>query len=200
MHRYRKEFAAIISASSSGLTKSRFLRLFFMSLTLIILGLPTQFYVLYKNTTYTLVKYSWSRVHGPGWWDIILVPTGGSVSFDHWIQLAVGFTIFVFFGMGHDMKKMYRRCLLWLGFGRVFPSLRALGEEGQARRSTSQTLSHGSRAQLFLRRKFTRESRSATRYPPLVLSPNQVHTVQLITFQRQQNRFYNKVLSYRFSG
>lgn len=165
MRRYRKEFAAILSASSSGLTRSRFLRLFSMSLTLIVLGLPVQFYVLYQNTRFPLVPYSWNRIHGPGWWDIILIPTEGSVTFDRWIQLAVGFTVFVFFGLGHDMKKMYRKWLLACGLGKVFPSFGRPTQQTVCQGPNSQTDSYSSRAQTFFKRKFSRGSWSASRYP-----------------------------------
>ena len=163
IRKYRKEFAAILSASSSGLTKSRFLRLFFMSLTLIILGLPAQFYVLYKNTTYGLVPYSWERVHGEAWWDIILIPTHGAVTFDRWIQLAISFTIFVFFGLGHEMRKMYQKWLLTLGLGRFFPRLDPSARETHVQQSSSRTESYSSRAQFFLKRKFSRGSWSNSR-------------------------------------
>jgi len=163
MHKYRKEFAVVLSASSSGLTKSRFLRLFFMSLALTVLGLPIQFYALYQNTIFPLVPYSWSRVHGPGWWDIILIPTNGGVTLDRWIQLAVGFTVFVFFGLGHDMKKMYRSWLLAVGFGRIFPSMGRSTQQTGGQRPHSQSESKNSRAYTFMR-KFSRETWSASRY------------------------------------
>jgi len=164
MRKYRKEFAVILSASSSGLTKSRFLRLFFMSLTMIVLGLPVQFYVLHENTIFPLVPYSWSRVHGPGWWDVILIPTLGGVTFDRWIQLAVGFTVFVFFGLGHDMKKMYRNWLLAVGFGRILPSLGRPTQQVGGQRPNSQSESYSSRAHTYFMRKFSRDSCSTSRY------------------------------------
>lgn len=154
MRKYRKDFAAILNASSSGMTKSRFLRLFFMSVTLIILGLPVQGYVLYQNTaTYSLEPYSWSRVHGPQWRRIILIPTRGTVPFDRWIQLAVCFTVFIFFGLGHDAMKMYRQWLVKLGLAKIFPSLDRSRSQTDSSRPESDTSSFGSRARIFIKEK-----------------------------------------------
>ena len=159
IRKYRKEFAAILQCSNSGLNKSRFLRLFFMCLVLTILGVPVQLYILYKNCTYPMIPYSWSRIHGPAWGDIILIPTNGSVTFDHWVQLAVGLTIFIFFGLGHDAMKMYRQCLVKLGFGKLFPSLLApTHHPSDDRRPSilSDTGSFSSRAYSFVKKKLFR--------------------------------------------
>ena len=162
MHRirkYRKEFAAILHASNSGLTKSRFQRLVFMCLVLTVLGIPVQFYILYKNCMYPMVPYSWSRVHGPAWWDIILIPTDGTVTFDRWIQLGVGLTVFIFFGLGNDAIGMYRRWLLKVGLGKLFPNLLSRTRVSDRRPSTvSETGSFSSRAYTFIREKLSRTS------------------------------------------
>ena len=165
IRKYRREFAAILRCSNSGLNKSRFLRLFFMCLVLTTLGVPVQFFVLYKNCMYPMIPYSWSRIHGPAWWDIILIPTNGSVTFDRWIQLAVGLTIFVFFGLGHDAMKMYRRCLVKLGFGKVFPSLLAPTHPSDRQPSIlSETGSFSSRAYSFVKAKVFRTSATSSGY------------------------------------
>jgi len=86
MHRYRRDFSEILSSSNSNMTKSRFLRLFLLSMTLIAIMLPTQSYVLYRNSIVPLVPYSWESIHGPGWSEIFLVPAGGVVIFDRWAR------------------------------------------------------------------------------------------------------------------
>ena len=104
-----------------------------------------------------MIPYSWSRIHGPSWWHIILIPTVGSVTFDRWIQLAVGLTVFVFFGLGNDAMSMYRRWLLKLGFGKVFPALRQQTQASDRRPSTgSETGSFSSRAYTFVKGKIAR--------------------------------------------
>lgn len=123
MHKYRQEFSSILNSSSSNLTKSRFKRLFFMSSTLILIVLPVQFYVLYQNTSFPIYPFDWSAIHGPSRSDIIMVPTGGIVYYDHWIHIAVGFAVFFFFGLGKDAVNMYRTWLLKAKLGSIFPGL-----------------------------------------------------------------------------
>lgn len=159
MRRYRKDFSAILVSSNSDLTKSRFLRLFLLSIALILTFLPVQLYTLYQNSIMPLIPYSWRLVHGQDWWRVIPVPTGGAVPFDRWIQIAVGFAVFVFFGLGQDAQKMYRQWLLKIGFGRLLPCLRH--EPSSARRAfpaSSQTDSFGSKANLFFRDGLSRVS------------------------------------------
>lgn len=155
MRRYRREFSEILSSSSSNMTKSRFLRLFLLSMTLIAIMLPTQSYVLYQNSIVPLVPYSWDSIHGPGWSEIFLVPAGGVVIFDRWAQIAVGFAVFPFFGLGRDAQKLYRRGLLRLGFGRLFPSLHR--ESFTSAQQDSSTDNHArsfsSRTRLFFHKK-----------------------------------------------
>lgn len=163
MHKYRKEFSAILTSSSSNLTKSRFLRLFIMSLTLIIIFLPCQFYILYRNATFPHLPYSWTAIHGPMWWDVTLIPTFGVVAFDHWIQLAVGYAVFLFFGMGADAMRMYRNWLLKMGFGRIFPNLyrQRLPIQNPPTTTSHPGSSFGSRAHLFLHKTLAIPSKSS---------------------------------------
>lgn len=143
-----------------------------MCLVLTTLGVPVQFYILYKNCTYSMVPYSWSRIHSPAWWDIILIPTNGSVTYDRWVQLAVGLTIFVFFGLGNDAMKMYRRWLVKLGFGKVFPSLLVPTRQSDRRPSIlSETGSFSSRAYSYVKRKLSRNSTASSGYVQTLLYP-----------------------------
>ncbi|KAI9882564.1 MAG: hypothetical protein M1823_005686 [Watsoniomyces obsoletus] len=122
LHRHRRQFMQILSNHSS-LTKSRFWRLFLMALTLLLVLLPVQFYILATNLSYADHPYSWSNVHRPDWSQIIMVPTGGQVAFDRWIRVASAFLVFIFFGMGTEAMAMYRKWLAWLGLGRCLSRL-----------------------------------------------------------------------------
>ena len=95
-----------------------------MSLILLAIFLPVQCYIFYRNATFPLQPYSWSIIHGKEWWDIFLIPTYGSVTFDRWVRIALGFTVFFCFGLGQDAMMMYRTWLLKMGLGRIFPKLR----------------------------------------------------------------------------
>lgn len=125
MHRYRKNFSEVLVASNSNQTKARFLRLFRISIVLIVVVFPTEVYVLYKNSVLPMESYRWSEVHGSTWWDIIRIPSGGAVLFDRWMQIGAGLALFLFFGLGRDAKAMYRRWLIDVGLGRCFPCLRS---------------------------------------------------------------------------
>jgi len=140
MHKYRKEFSEVLSSSNSNLTKSRFMRLFWLSILLILVVLPVQYYVLVVNVSHPFVKYSWNEVHAD-WGNISSIPTNGAVIFDVWIQIAVGFAVFFFFGLGQDARNMYSKWLLKIGLGRVFPSLgrRSHPEQPAHSSSTSST-------------------------------------------------------------
>lgn len=173
LHRYRKNFAAILMAANSGLTKSRFLRLFLMAFILLMVYLPIQFYVLYRNLAFPLQPYSWSRIHGPDWNTIMMIPTGGAVEFDRWIRISLGFVVFACFGMGHEASIMYRSWLLSCGLGFVFPGLRC-GQSKQfsqaspttsssTRASLSKPRSFATRVRIFFHQKFSlSSSRSST--------------------------------------
>ncbi len=129
-------------------------------MTLIVVFLPVQAYVLYQNSIVPLISYDWSLVHGPLWGDITVIPTGGTVIFDRWVQIAFGFAVFLFFGLGHDAVEMYRTWLLKLGLERIFPSLRRRDRamRNQNCSNSSQAESTSSRARLFITKKFSRNS------------------------------------------
>lgn len=159
MRRYRRNFSAILVSSNSNLTKNRFLRLFLLSITLIVTFIPLQFYALYVNSAEPpLLPYSWDLVHSPQWQDIMLVPTGGKVYYDRWIQIALGFAVFFFFGLGQDAQTLYRKWLLKIGFGRIFPGLNHRPTRRAILPISTQTSSFGSRTRSFFKERFFRMS------------------------------------------
>ena len=158
MHRYRKNFSEILESSNSNLTKSRFLRLLLLSIGLIVTFIPLQFYILFTNSAEPLLPYSWDLIHSPQWGDIMLIPTGGKVRFDRWIQIAVGFGVFSFFGLGQDAQTMYRKCLLKVGLGRVFPKLHRQPTRRAILPTSSQSDSFGSKTRNFFKSRLFRMS------------------------------------------
>ncbi|MCJ1295991.1 a-factor receptor [Xylographa carneopallida] len=124
LRKYRRDFAAILASSSSGLTRSRFLRLFAVAFIVVAIVLPVQSYILYTNAMFPQVPYSWAAIHDPAAWnDIIMVPTAGAVAFDRWIRIALGAVVFLCFGTGKEATRMYKAWLCTLGLTRCFPSL-----------------------------------------------------------------------------
>lgn len=155
-HKYRRDFSSIINSSSSNLTKSRFKRLFFMSSFLILVCLPVQLYLLHENSAYQLSPYDWSAIHGPHWSDIVKIPSGGTVYYDEWIHIAVGFAVFIFFGLGKEAVNSYRDWLLKAGAGKIFPSLhRRSPPIGSLSFPSTTESSFGSRARLFLAKRLS---------------------------------------------
>ncbi|KAJ5775427.1 uncharacterized protein N7511_000438 [Penicillium nucicola] len=127
IHKYRSDFANIIRASSSNLSKSRFLRLFFLALSMLVAILPLQAYIVYADIRLSLPwhPFSWSKLHNGNWSTIYRVPTHGVVFFDRWTPIASGFMIFIFFGFGRDATRMYRTACWYVGLGYCFPSITA---------------------------------------------------------------------------
>jgi pheromone a factor receptor len=75
--------------------------------------------------------YSWSRVHDPAIFHAILkVPSFGTVSVDKWVQVATGYVLFFVFGTGSDAYNTYKKMLLAVGLGRIFPGLYVMRESG----------------------------------------------------------------------
>ncbi|KAL4884117.1 pheromone A receptor-domain-containing protein [Aspergillus karnatakaensis] len=125
LHRYRSQFNDIVRSASSRFNKSRFLRLFCISLLMLLALLPMQAYVVYVNYKSSL---PWHAYEGPflseeTWTTIVKVPTGGKVFYDRWIDVAAGFVCFFFFGCGKDASRMYHSVLDRVGLGSFFGSV-----------------------------------------------------------------------------
>lgn len=138
LHRYRKEFSAILNSSQSNVTKSRFLRLYAFSFILVLVFLPVTFYIFYRNLSVRRIPYSWRLVHGVEWEYILRIPTDGMVAFDKWIAMGAGYILFLFFGMGSDAIGMYRGWLRVIGFHWLVGPDRSTsnGSNGSASRAT----------------------------------------------------------------
>ncbi|KAL4784608.1 pheromone A receptor-domain-containing protein [Aspergillus varians] len=117
LRRYRSQFNEIIRSANSGLSKSRFLRLFSLSLIMLLALTPVQVYLVYIQIEMGLPwhSYSWDSLHGSSWGTIAKIPTAGTVYFDRWIPIAAGFMSFIFFGCGRDASRIYLSVLRRLG-------------------------------------------------------------------------------------
>ncbi|KAK3066361.1 a-factor receptor [Teratosphaeriaceae sp. CCFEE 6253] len=148
--RYRATMSSILA--SSNMSKNRFLRLYSFCIVFLIAFVPLQAFVLAQNLRQGRMSFSWSEVHDPANWNlIIMVPSEGRILYQVYIWLGGGMFIFVFFGMGRDAMAMYRAGLLAMGFDRVFPSLKP---GYTPRHSVSGTISSlGSKAKLVFKRK-----------------------------------------------
>lgn len=128
LYRYRREFHHLIAARNT--TKSRFMRLFLVSVIVIVIYLPYNFFLIYKSASEIYEVFDWNVVHGPKWNTAIKVPANGVVRFDKWAQVASGYLVFIIFGTGTDAQNTYKRMLCILGLGKIFPSLYVMRESG----------------------------------------------------------------------
>ena len=140
--RYHHDFASILASSSSGMTKSRFVRLFASASILLLMVIPVQGYALYRNTSSAITTWDWTSTHNPmSFQTIVYVLTYGKVYEDRWIRAAEALPVFICFGWGRDAKAMYRSWLLLLKFDKLFPSLRPGTNGGRGAPSLSVTAS-----------------------------------------------------------
>ncbi|PVI07560.1 STE3-domain-containing protein, partial [Periconia macrospinosa] len=121
LYRYRREFHRLLAARNT--TKSRFIRLFIMSIIFLVVVVPYDIFILYQLVSLTSVDYQWSRVHGDNWNSVAKVPSHGTLRFDRWAEMAFGYILFFLFGTGTDANNSYKRMLVSIGLGNFFPSL-----------------------------------------------------------------------------
>lgn len=112
--KHRREVRSILTESRT--TKSRYYRLFTIATLLLIFNLPLSVWLLCLNLSWKLKPYQWDRVHPPDWsrmirrlkWDDL--NPGNAV--DRYLQIAAGYILFMFFGLGDDAKAIYTA---WIG-------------------------------------------------------------------------------------
>jgi pheromone a factor receptor len=135
LHQHRTNLSSTLSRSSSttSLSPRRFLKLFLMSLTLLIIYFPILIYYFYLNVSYPFHAYSFSYIHDPLYWPIIVfwqtadAPSG--MQYDAWCWVAMGFLVCCFWGWNEEAKELWRGWLVKLGLGRCWPRLRLSARE-----------------------------------------------------------------------
>ncbi|KAF7852437.1 hypothetical protein EAF04_010977 [Stromatinia cepivora] len=133
LRRHRTNFTSTLSSSSSGLSPRRFVKLFSMSLILLIVYFPVVIWYFYLNVSWPLHAYSWSQVHDPLFWHLIVfwrledAPAG--MQYDVWNWVSLAFMIVVFWGCNSEGVEVYRRVAVRLGFARFWPRLRMTLQE-----------------------------------------------------------------------
>ncbi|ESZ90787.1 hypothetical protein SBOR_8835 [Sclerotinia borealis F-4128] len=133
LRRHRTNFTSTLSSSNSGLSPRRFLKLFSMSVVLLVIYFPVVIYYFYLNVSWPLQAYSWSRIHDPLFWHLIVFwriadgPSG--MQYDAWNWVAFALMIFLFWGCNSEGGEIYRRGLVKLGLARWWPRLRMTLQE-----------------------------------------------------------------------
>lgn len=163
LKRYRSQFSSILSSANSHLNKTRFMKLFVFSVILLLVYTPVTIYFLFIDVNIEWLPYSWSAIHPPDWNNITYLPSLGPKTFDRWIPIFTAFLVFIFFGMGGDAMDLYRKALLKLGLGRIFPSLKSPRQPSNSDDNTwASRWSIVSRARSYLHSRKTFQSRSDT--------------------------------------
>ena len=123
--RYRRRISSILSSSSS-ITQARYIRLFGLTSTLLLIYFPLSVYTVFSNLRYGLYRYEWSIVHAHIH-QLRVIPYHHSLyynGFDRWVKVGTGYVIFLFFGLGHEAMSMYKKWLSKIGVTRNWPPLR----------------------------------------------------------------------------
>ncbi|KAH6622252.1 pheromone A receptor-domain-containing protein [Boeremia exigua] len=125
LFRYRREFSRLVSARNT--TRSRFLRLFLMCMvflfTVVAYSVYSFYYFCNAMVTYELDTAWWDSIEGDKRKVILKFRSDGAVHVDKWGQIGLGYIAFLLFGTGTDAYNTYKKMLLAIGLGKLFPSL-----------------------------------------------------------------------------
>jgi pheromone a factor receptor len=158
LYRYRRDFSRLLSNAST--TRSRFLRIFMMTLIVLLVLLPADIYGVLFTLRAGLHPYHWSWVHDD-WNEVLRFPTQGViVQWDHITWVIGGYLVFIFFGTSRDAQEMYRGWLLSAGFAKFFPSLEQPRTRSSQQSSMLSSLSNKAKRLLHLVSKDTKASNS----------------------------------------
>ena len=136
IRRYRREFSQLLASAST--TRSRFLRLFILSLIVLLIDLPLEMYWVCELLP-NLHAYSWTFTHSD-WNYTVKVPTHGQILlWNHWIWLALAFVVFGFLGLVKDVRNIYLGWLGKVGIAKILPSFVDQRSHAQSERISSWT-------------------------------------------------------------
>jgi pheromone a factor receptor len=127
LYRYRREFSRLVTARNT--TRSRFLRLFLMCMVFLIVVVPYSMYPFWYYCN-EMVLRGGDYEYSPGM--IFTFPSGGEIHIDKWGQIAMGYVTFLLFGTGTDAHNTYKKMLLAIGLGNIFPSLYIMRDSGSS--------------------------------------------------------------------
>ncbi|PSS22506.1 hypothetical protein M430DRAFT_74854, partial [Amorphotheca resinae ATCC 22711] len=126
LYKHRGMLSKTLSSTGSGLSAQRFLKLFFMASSFLLIYLPVTLYFFYLNLPIPFTPYSWSRLHAPESWDPIVFYTTATfprTQYNGWVGVAMGFLCFIFYGMNNEAIDIYKSWSIKLGFATLFPRL-----------------------------------------------------------------------------
>jgi pheromone a factor receptor len=118
-------------------------RLYQMALSIIVPYVPLQmvfFIINMRETLLMLEPYDYYSLHvdtNPYPWSAIIMIPSWMLDFasmnQPWVPILTVIPIVLFFGMTNEAIDMYRKCLLWVGFSRCFPSFKETYDSNRTR-------------------------------------------------------------------
>ncbi|KAJ4989373.1 pheromone receptor 1 [Stagonosporopsis vannaccii] len=134
LYRYRREFSRLVSARNT--TRSRFLRLFLMCMVFLVVVVVYSVYSFYyfcnAMVSYKIDQAWWDEIEGHRLNVILKFRSNGAVHIDKWGQIGLGYVAFILFGTGTDACNTYKKMLLAVGLGKIFPSLYVMRESSNS--------------------------------------------------------------------
>jgi pheromone a factor receptor len=126
LRKHRGQLSGTLSSTGSGLDARKFLKLFFMSCSILLVYLPVECYFFYFNMPDPFVPYSWSRIHDPASWNLVLyfhTSEEPAAQFLSWPGVSIGFLVFLWYGLNIEAIEKYIYCAVKCGFARIWPIL-----------------------------------------------------------------------------
>lgn len=103
--------------------RMRYLRLFGLACTSLVFYFPLSMYAFCRNFLFVRHPFAWDKIHPPQWTDRVVWAreSPNIIEFDRWVQIALGFVGFGFFGLGQDAITMYKMWLLRIRIAMGWP-------------------------------------------------------------------------------
>lgn len=142
LRKHRGRLSSTLSSNGSSFNARRFMKLFIVALSFLVIYLPVTMVFFYLNLPLPLTDYSWSRVHDPETWFPILYYTlaqAPGLQYYGWSPVLMGFFVFLYYGMSNEAIDMYRKFVGRIGFAKIWPSLlqpRVIQRRGSTSRSS----------------------------------------------------------------
>jgi pheromone a factor receptor len=144
LRKHRGHLSATLSSTGSGLDTHKFIKLFLVAISVLVINLPFSAYFFYTDLPSPMVSFTWARVHNPAtWYQIAYFQTSDSnqVQYNPWGSIAYGAVVFLVYGFTNDAINVYRRYIGKAGLARWWPEL--LEDRVLTRRSASNGSSTG---------------------------------------------------------
>jgi hypothetical protein len=127
LRRHRGTLTSTLSSNGSSFTAQKFIKLFAISLSFLLIYLPVTLAFFYFNLPLPIHAYSWHTVHNPDIWSTILLFPDTEfprLPYYSWPVIVMGFFSFLAFGMSNEAMEMYRKGALNCGLGKIWPGFR----------------------------------------------------------------------------